>query len=222
MDFNAYGELFASSVFGITSFSTVLTLAFSIVAYIFSSLALYQIAKRRGIRGAGWAWVPLGNLWILGCIADQYDYTVKDVRHKQRHLMLWLYIALFVLYIAVFILLFFIGFRAIGYYYNDSYINDLIGLTVTMLILCIILLAIAVLCIVFVNIVYHKVYKSCRPAQATLFTVLTIIFSFLAPFFLFACRKKDDGMVPPAPAAPYTPPVYPDQSFYPGNNLPQV
>ena len=45
----SYGELFASSVFGITSVSTLLTLAFSIVAYIFSSLALYQIAKRRGI-----------------------------------------------------------------------------------------------------------------------------------------------------------------------------
>lgn len=38
-----------------------ITMAISLVFYIFESLGLYTIAKRRGIRHPWLSWVPLGN-----------------------------------------------------------------------------------------------------------------------------------------------------------------
>ena len=43
-----------------------------IAAYVLTSLALYAIAERRGLKNAWMAWLPVLNLWILGSISDQY------------------------------------------------------------------------------------------------------------------------------------------------------
>ena len=48
-------------------------LALAVVMYVFQSLGLYTMAKRRGIKCYGLAWVPIGNLWIMGKLADQFD-----------------------------------------------------------------------------------------------------------------------------------------------------
>ena len=43
----------------------LIALAFLAVFYVFESLGLYTLAKRRGIPTPGWAWVPLeiSGLW---------------------------------------------------------------------------------------------------------------------------------------------------------------
>jgi uncharacterized membrane protein YecN with MAPEG domain len=46
-------------------------LVFSLIFWIISALSLQSIARRRGIRNAWLAWIPVGNQWILGSIADQ-------------------------------------------------------------------------------------------------------------------------------------------------------
>ena len=44
----------------------------AVITYIFSSLGSYTLAKRRGIRAPGLAWIPIGGVrWILGSLADQ-------------------------------------------------------------------------------------------------------------------------------------------------------
>ena len=57
----------------------------SIAAYVFSALALYTIAQRRGIRKAWLAWVPVLSVWILGSISDQYRYVVKGQNRNPAH-----------------------------------------------------------------------------------------------------------------------------------------
>ena len=39
---------------------------YAIAAYIMGSLGHYTIAQRRGIKHPWLAWIPFGNLWILG------------------------------------------------------------------------------------------------------------------------------------------------------------
>lgn len=46
----------------------LVSLAFSAVTYILQSLGLYTVAKRRGINNPWLAWLPIGNVWILGSI----------------------------------------------------------------------------------------------------------------------------------------------------------
>lgn len=214
--YSSYAEILTGAMSVVFSIISVI----GIVFYIFSSIGLYTIAKRRRIPGAGWAWVPLGNLWILGSIADQYDLVVKNVKKKQRHLLLWLSISIIALVIAMIPTLLAFIFSAAQHSFNSSDADALIGTVLIMVIFYIGLLALAVISAVFTYIAYYKLYKSCAPDNAVLFLVLSIFFSFLTPFFVFACRNKDEGLY--APAQPPYPPYSAPQAPYYGNHTPQA
>ncbi len=60
----------------------------SIAAYILLALGMYSIAKRRGIKNPWLAWIPVANMWLLGCISDQYRYVAKGQEKSKRKMML--------------------------------------------------------------------------------------------------------------------------------------
>ncbi len=60
----------------------------SIALYVLQAIGLYTIAQRRGIRHAWLAWVPVGSVWILGSIADDYRMRCG----KKSGLRIWLVI----------------------------------------------------------------------------------------------------------------------------------
>ena len=62
----------------------------SAVLYVLQAVGLYTLAQRRGIRYAWLAWVPVGSLWVLASLADDYQ---ARVRGKQRKMRLWLPLA---------------------------------------------------------------------------------------------------------------------------------
>ena len=62
----------------------------AVITYIFSSLGFYTLAKRRGIRAPGLAWIPIGGVrWILGSLADQYASLTGSKLRCSRHILLW-------------------------------------------------------------------------------------------------------------------------------------
>ena len=70
---------------------------FSIACYVLSSLALYTLASRRGIRKAWLSWIPVLNVWILGSLSDQYRYVVKGQIKSKRKILLAFNLTVFVL-----------------------------------------------------------------------------------------------------------------------------
>lgn len=60
----------------------------SIASYVLYALGLYTIARRRGIRNAWLAWVPVASVWILGSIADDYCSRHTGSRHNMRSWLL--------------------------------------------------------------------------------------------------------------------------------------
>ena len=65
-------------------FSTLI----SVGLYVLQALGLYTIAKRRGIARPWLAWVPVGSVWIMGSIADDF----KARQGKKTSLRIWLVI----------------------------------------------------------------------------------------------------------------------------------
>lgn len=195
-------------------------MAFGIVSYILSSLGTYTIAKRRELNHPWMAWVPVLNLWILGSISDQYQYVVQDkIRNKRK----WL-IGLYIAYIVVF-LVSYIGIVVSAVASELSYsTNGEEALVVSVLVFLLGWLLAAGLGIAMSVIRYiamYDLYRSCKPDNAALFLVLSILVSVTEPFFVFSCRKKDEGMPPRRPRPTgyipeqygYQPqaPVYPSQ-----------
>lgn len=173
----------------------VIAAAVSVVQYVLQSLGTYTLAKRRGIRHPWLAWLPVGINWIWGSLADQYQYVAKGRIKNRRKVLLVLNILIIVL-----------GAVILGMYinlitqmiYNMDAMSDqqILGKLVGILALAVALYVLSVVSVIIMYIVLHNIYVSCSPDNAVLYLVLSIVFSFLMPVFVFVCRKKDAGMPP--------------------------
>ena len=138
----------------------LIAIGIGIAIYVLGSLGLYTIAKRRYINNPWLAWIPIGNYWIAGCLADQQRLGMEENDKKLRHFACWFGLGGCVLF----------WIPLIGW-----------GILVTAL--------------VFYYISLYNLFKSCNPENATLLTVLSVIFSNIAgSIILFIMRNRDDGI----------------------------
>lgn len=68
-------------------FALIILIALAVVMYIFESLAIYRIAKNRGIENPWLAWIPIGSAWIVGKIGDYY---LEREGNGGKNLAVWL------------------------------------------------------------------------------------------------------------------------------------
>ena len=171
-----------------------------IAAYVLSSLALYTIAKRRGLNHAWLSWIPVANVWILGSIADQYRYVARGEIKSKRKVLLTLNIISAVL-TAVMVCLC-IG-AVVGAFSGaimgrseDVIMRNLLSNLAGMLVLIVPILGVAIAAAIIRYMALYDLYSSCDPDNKTVFLVIGILFGITEPVFLFLCRNKDLGMPP--------------------------
>ena len=197
----------------------------NLAVYIFTALALYTIARRRGIHNPWLAWVPIANAWLLGCIADHFRYQVRRETKCRRKVLLGLKIAvdamamvILGLFVKLLMDIFAIGLENLETLSEDALaqmVGTVMGSALPILLLSLPLMVLAIVYTVFYFIALHDVYKSCAPENATMYVVLGLFFKFLTPIFLMICRGKDDGMQPPPQPVFYHPPVYQPPTYQP-------
>lgn len=181
---------------------------FSIAIYVITALSLYTIAKRRFVSHAWLAWVPGLQFWVVGSIADNYQWSIYRKEKNKRKVMLWMFLILVVLALILCVTLVVAIVSLIGAGYNHyenpaDYLPALASFG-GMLILALVMGVISIIYVVFYYMALYDLYRSCSPENATLYLLLNIFFSVTQPIFLLICRNKDDGMRHPAsPANPY-------------------
>lgn len=193
------------TVAGVLGIVLFFVLAFSLIAYIFEAIGLYTLAKRRGLRYPGLAWVPVANVWILGALADNY-MSVTELRETRfRHILLGLEIALSAICIPVAVISLGSVLEAVAsiadgrYYAAGGYVLwsfGIMGLSFVLFVLSVVLT-------VFLYIALYRIFKSCQPSSAVVYLILSIFFSVSLPFILFGIRNKDEGMIPAYVNPPY-------------------
>lgn len=176
----------------------LLILAFSVVSYVLQALGMYKIAKRRGLHHPWLAWIPVGNMWLLGCISDQYQYVVKGRVRSRRKTLLWLTVGMMAA--AVVLNIFSIAALAAGS--NSAQAAPAVGGVLVMLLLGLAVLVICVIAVVLQYMATYDMFVSCDPNNAVLYLVLSIFVNVTMPFFIFACRNKDLGMPRRRPVQP--------------------
>lgn len=189
---------------GFITLSTNLTQILSLAAYVLTAYSLYTIAKRRGISNPWLAWIPVVDVWVLGSISDQYRYVVKGEFKSKRKALIPLRIISGILYVFMlaFAMMLFFAAAAASSMSGPGMANMLeeaAPLPTIMLVVGVLgtgtLLAYAIL---YFTALYD-VYASCDPDNRVAFLVLSILFGFLKPLFLFLDRSKDNGMPPRRP-----------------------
>ena len=173
---------------------------FSIACYVLSSLALYTLAARRGIRKAWLSWIPMLNVWILGSLSDQYRYVVKGQIKSKRKILLILNLTAFLLSAVLMGLVIFMAVQTVmqmfGGSSNRMVWNLITGPIIAAAGFAIPLAGVSIAALVFRYMALYDIYTSMDPANNVLFLVLSIFFSVTEPFFLFFNRNKDNGMPP--------------------------
>ena len=188
--------------------------SFGIALYVLRALGLYSIAKRRGINHPWMSWVPVLDLWVLGCISDEYQYVVTGNIRNKRKWLLGLSIAMAVLYIVFAVLIGVAVFGAVGGMtgsMNDNQlVATLLGPVMGLVVGVIPLVGIAIAVMAIRYVAMYDLYTSCSPQNNVLFLVLSIFFTVTEPFFLFFIRNKDEGM-PPRRQQPQDIPIYQEE-----------
>ena len=183
-------------------------LAACVAMYVIQAISLHSIGKRRGIHHSWLAWVPIGNMWLLGSISDQYQYFAKNRVTNRRKILLGLSA----------------GIIGLGIFMSiQSIVNAIIsatsssvsgaqvggGLALTFL-LSMAVIVIAIVGAVFEYIALYDLFRSCEPSNSVLYLVLSIFFGVALPVCLLICKNKDLGMPPkktPQHAEPEVQPV---------------
>lgn len=190
--------------------SGIPTTLMGIAAYVLTALALYTIAKRRGLNHPWLAWIPVANAWILGSLSDQYRYVVRGENKSKRKVLLTLSILTSVLSTAMIVSAFVaVGkamFGVIGGMGEEALLEAILGPLVGVVGLCLPMVGIAIAYVVVYYMALYDLYKSLDPSNCVLFLVLSIVFRVTEPFFLFFNRNKDQGMPPRRQNPTYIPP----------------
>ncbi len=161
-----------------------------IASYVLNGISLQTIAKRRGIENSWLAWIPIGNVFILGAIADDYNQKVRAVKTSYRKIMLYFMIAMMAGLIALYPLLF----TGIYTIMQTDGTGFGVAAIIILIALYIFILGVAITVSVFQYISVYRLFQSCSPKNATLFLILGLFISGALPITVFICRNKDEGM----------------------------
>lgn len=183
-----------------TIFSVLPSFALNIAVYVLTALALYTVAKRRGLRNPWMAWIPVADAWLLGSISDQYRYVVKGENKSKRKILLILRL---ISSICGLIAIGMCTAALVGLFQGvmqslpeQKLIGKIMGPLMGVLGLCVPMVGVSIAYMIIRYMAMYDVYNSLDPRNSVMYLVLSIIFGVTEPFFLFFNRNKDEGMPP--------------------------
>lgn len=190
----------------------LILIAFGVVCYIFGNKGLYAIASRRGIKNPWMAWIPVANSWILGSISDQYaQRKYGQDPNLRKKLLIFSIITQSGMTVTPAIGSFSMNINLGGLSAPEGTMAwlelpefariALIVFGVFAITFGVVALVLSIIQTVYQYKAYYNLYASCKPQQAVLFLVLSIV-TPAGPFLTYACRNSDDGLPPEGTPAP--------------------
>ena len=182
----------AGIITGIFLIVYFLTMAFSVISYVLNAVGMYRIAKRRGIHHAWLAWIPVGCNWLLGSISDHYQYVAKQKVKRRRKVLLTLSLVMVGALMAFFGAVVAVAVSA-GAGMDDMRASLGIVLCAVMYL---VMMGLGLAVTVISYIACYDLFRSCKPGNAVLFLILSVVFNVTLPFFVFFISNSDEGMPP--------------------------
>ena len=180
-------------------FFYMIMLGVSVLMYVLQSLALYRLAKNRGIANYGLAWVPVGSSWLLGKLADDVNICRRNKKtHFARNLLILnlVYIgSFFVLYIGAIAVGISIGLQEATHGYSAAMAP---GAIILIVLLYLALVGVMIAMMVLTYMALYRVYYGYAEENAVLYLVLSIFISFTQPIIMFIIRNRK--LLPPDPS----------------------
>lgn len=186
---------------GLSMYALIFTFVYGIVLligigfFIFNGFGIYRISKNAGIKAPWLAFVPIFSTFALGKIAEKYVKRDGKRSAKFGGWLLTLNILMFLLLIA-FIVFLVIGIINIGVVADNAVTEDInLNLSdfakfIPVVIIYFLVIGISIAYYVTYYVALWRIYAMLDNSNATLFIVLSILFSIVIPFFMFFSRKN--------------------------------
>lgn len=201
-------------------------LGIGIITYVLQSLAMYTIADRRRIPNAWLAWLPFGNVWILGSIVDHQEGQ-RGVDRKWRRLLLTLSLVFSIGYVLIYV-----GMLAVGAWTalsgdlavgGEEVFGLVFGVVWIVLLAFIVLMVVGMAFSILQYICIYKLYEELVPEKAIKYFLISLLVPLGQAICLTKCKNSTVGV--PQPAMTYAPamryqPVVPETPVIPA--VPEV
>lgn len=184
-------EILAIFGFAMMTFLAIMFVALAVllVQYIFTGLAIMTIAKNRGIKYPWLIWIPIANNYQLGAVADDINEKLGN-KTNYRIVLLALSIIASVISLFSYVLSAALELTASSYSYGHGDISYTTGALIFSFLFTFIALGVGIAALVFYIKTLYAIFKDYAPDNAVVFTVLSVIFSFLSGPLLFSVRNK--------------------------------
>lgn len=172
------------------------SLILSIVGYVFTAIALFTMAKRRGYKNKAFAFIPFLQYLLLGKVAGDCFIFGKRV----KNVGLWACITSAVTYVLNLIYSLGLYIELFAYLadvtitFNSAFIQDFLFSDKYLIIYEIIdMLSIAssIAFIFFDVTIIFQIFKRYAPERALLYSIISIFIEFMFGIFLFTVRNKE-------------------------------
>ena len=162
----------------------------SIVMYLLNAFGLYGMAKKADIAMPWRGFIPFANTFLFGKIAERY--VKKDGKRSAKFGGLLLAFEILTLVLAFLTMAFAIGmiFVLATAESETELTNSIIVPMFAMLISCFVLMGVSIAFVVIYYVALWRIFTAFDYNNATVYFVLSILFSFLGPIFLFVLRNK--------------------------------
>lgn len=167
----------------------------ALALYLLEAFALFNMAKSAGYSRPWRGFIPFASTFLFGKIAEKYHKKDGKPSAKFGGLLLACEIVMFVLGIAVlgFCVKFIIdifGFANIAVETDSEMTAEMFASIIPVILLTLAEVIVSIAYIVLFYVALWRIYSAYDYNNATLFLVLSIFFTFLAPIFLFVMRKN--------------------------------
>ena len=203
-DLESFGEQFFT-VFAIIILSVLgFVLLFTLATYIFESIAMCTIAKRRQIKNPWLAWIPVARSWTMGAIVDEQD---RRVIGKDRFFRIVNLAAIAIYFLAIIstvanVATFADVMDSVYDGSDDMVFASVLGALATFYSGVMSINMIAILLGALRIIIIYKLFESVTDRLPILFTLLSLFIPLFYTISIFCLRKKGYEPEKPAPQIP--------------------
>lgn len=184
-------SFFLTAFIGVFAVSAVIGIAI----YLLESISVYKMAKSAEIKNPWLAFIPVANDWVFGTLAEKYKK--KNGTKSARFGIILPVLEGIVLIEAIALTIFtVISIKEITGYALDA-VNTSTEMApeqfmslIPVIILYFALMAVAIAYAVVFFIALWRVYSSFDKSNATLYIVLSVIFTISVPIILFIIRNR--------------------------------
>ncbi len=197
IDFDALGisrAAFSAFLIAFAVYSAVF-LAVALALYILRAAGIYKMALNAGIKQPWLAFVPVANAYTFGLLAEKNNRKKTTDKTKYSVVLLTLRIIGTVFFVAAAVTFVIAVAKILTFAYaayeNDTKLSlEALGSIVLPIILFAVFTLVTLAFIIIRYIALWRIYNAYDSSNAAAYTVVSVLFNFTDPIFLFILRNR--------------------------------